>query len=88
MKKAKQKTFQDVINFNSMLNAQLIQLLRYIDQADPKITAGARERFKDLMNDWNIYKEERDSLINHEMKAYNEMYRSLQLPVLILDNNQ
>lgn len=85
---AKQKTFQDVINFNSMLNAQLIQLLRYIDQADPKITAGARERFKDLMNDWNIYKEERDSLINHEMKAYNEMYRSLQLPVLILDNNQ
>jgi hypothetical protein len=42
---AKQKTFQDVINFKNKLNAQLIQLKSYLDQADPKVTNGATERF-------------------------------------------
>ena len=51
---AKQKTFQDVINFNNKLNAQLIQLKSYIDQANPKVTNGAKERFGDLMNDWKV----------------------------------
>ena len=27
---------------------QPIQLLNYIDQADPKVTKGAKERFRDL----------------------------------------
>tara|TARA_B100001059_G_C17566756_1_gene442905 strand:+ start:231 stop:455 length:225 start_codon:yes stop_codon:yes gene_type:complete len=38
----KQKTFQDVINFNNKLNAQMIRLKSYIDQADPKVTQGAK----------------------------------------------
>ena len=83
----KQKTFQDVINFNNKLNAQLIQLLNYIDQADPKVTKGAKERFRDLMNDWQVYKEERDAIINTEMKAYNNLYKSLNIPALIIDKN-
>ena len=84
---AKQKTFQDVINFNNKLNAQLIQLAGYIDQADPKVTQGAKERFTDLMNDWQVYKNERDAIINTEMSAYNEMYKSLNLPAIILDED-
>lgn len=82
---AKQKTFQDVINFNNKLNAQLIQLKGYIDQADPKVTKGAKERYSDLMKDWEVYKTERDAIINTEMKAYNNLYRSLDIPALILD---
>ncbi|MAD97147.1 MAG: glycosyl hydrolase [Flavobacteriaceae bacterium] len=81
---AKQKTFQDVINFNNKLNAQLIQLKSYIDQADPKVTAGAKERYSDLMKDWQVYIKERDAIINTEMKDYNALYRSLNIPALIM----
>ena len=82
---AKQKTFQDVINFNNKLNAQLIQLKSYIDQANPKVTNGAKERFDDLMNDWQVYKNERDTIINTEMQAYNSLFKTLAFPALILD---
>lgn len=83
---AKQKTFQDVINFNNKLNAQLINLKGYIDQANPRVTKGAKERYGDLMNDWKVYKDERDAIINTEMKAYNALYKSLDLPALILND--
>ena len=85
---AKQKTFQDVINFNNKLNAQLIQLKSYIDQANPKVTNGAKERFDDLMKDWQVYKNERDTIINTEMQAYNSLFKTLAIPALILDEKQ
>ncbi len=81
---AKQKTFQDVINFNNKLNAQLIQLKQYIDQADPKVTKGAVERFDDLMEDWQVYKNEYNAIIDTEMNAYNVLYKSLNIPALII----
>lgn len=81
---AKQKTFQDVINFNNKLNAQLITLMRYIDQDDPKLTAGATQRYNDLMADWNVYKRERDAIIDTEMRQYNALFKQLDLPALIL----
>lgn len=81
----KQKTFQDVINFNNKLNAQLIQLLNYIDQADPKVTQGAKERFQDLMRDWQVYKDERDAIIKTEMASYNKLYNSLNIPAIIIE---
>ncbi|MEH6536769.1 MAG: glycosyl hydrolase [Psychroserpens sp.] len=83
---AKQKTFQDVINFNNMFNSQLMQLLGYIDQADPKVTKGAKERFDDLMKDWQVYKNERDAIITTEMSAYNKLHKSLDIPALIIED--
>jgi photosystem II stability/assembly factor-like uncharacterized protein len=83
-----QKTFQDVINFNNKLNAQLIQLKSYIDQADPKITDGAIERLNDLMKDWQVYKNERDVIIETEMNAYNALYKSLNIPALIISDKK
>jgi photosystem II stability/assembly factor-like uncharacterized protein len=82
----KQKTFQDVINFNNKLNAQLIQLKMYIDQDDPTITAGAKERFNDLKNDWNLYKTEKNAIINGEMNSYNTLFDSLKIPAIILQH--
>jgi DNA repair exonuclease SbcCD ATPase subunit len=82
---AQQKTFQDVINFNNKLNAQLIQLKSYVDQAEPKITEGATKRFNDLMKDWQVYKNERNAIINTEMDAYNTLYRALGIPALIIE---
>lgn len=85
---ADQKTFQDVINFNNKLNAQLIQLKSYVDQADPKITNGATQRFHDLMKDWLVYKNERDAIIETEMNAYNILYKSLDIPALIINDKK
>jgi hypothetical protein len=81
---ADQKTFQDVINFNNKLNAQLIQLKGSIDQPDPKLTTGAKERFKDLMKDWEVYKNEHDAILKTEMTAFNILYKSLNIPALII----
>lgn len=81
---SKQKTFQDVINFNNKLNAQLINLSGYISSADPKVTQGAKDRLQDLLKDWKVYQDERDAIIRTEMKAYNDQFRTLNIPALIL----
>ena len=80
----KQKTFQDVINYKNQLNAQLINLSGYIDQADPKVTDGAKVRLQDILKDWQMYKTERDAIINEEMANYNTKFKALNLPALII----
>ncbi len=81
----KQKTFQDVINFNNQLNAEFMELKSYVDAAEPKVTQGAKERLKDLMADWNTYETERDAIVDKEMQAYNTMFKELALPAIILE---
>ena len=81
---SKQKTFQDVINYNNKLNAQLIHLKGYIDAAEPKLTKGAKERWADLQNDWIVYENERKAIVNKEMKAYNTAFKALKLPAIIM----
>lgn len=82
----KQKTFQDVINYKNMLNAQLINLMGYIDVADPKLTAGAKLRLSDLQAQWTTYKSEHDAIIKTEMTRYNTSYKSLNLPPIVIMN--
>lgn len=82
----KQKTFQDVINYNNKLNAQLIHLKGYVDVAEPKVTKGAQERWGDLQKDWQVYEQERKAIIDEEMNAYNTMYKTLGLPAVIMSN--
>jgi photosystem II stability/assembly factor-like uncharacterized protein len=81
---AKQKTFQDVINFNNKLNAEVLFLMQFIDTADPKVTQGAKDRLADLKRDWAKYENERRSIVDQEMGAYNAMYRQLNLPALVI----
>lgn len=83
---SKQKTFQDVINFNNKLNAQLINLKGYIDVAEPQVTQGAKERWADLKKDWQVYENERKAIVNDEMNTYNAMYKELSIPALIIKN--
>lgn len=82
----KQKTFQDVINFNNKLNAQFIALSGYIDQADPKLTQGAKERLSDLLSAWEGYKNEHDRIITTEMATYNNQFKALNLPAIIMED--
>ncbi|MGB5388314.1 MAG: glycosyl hydrolase [Eudoraea sp.] len=79
-----QKTFQDVINYNNQLNAQLMHLKGFVDSSDPKVTQGAKQRLADLLADWNTYENEKKAIVNTEMAAYNRMYTDLGLPALIL----
>ena len=80
----KQKTFQDVINFNNKLNSQLMHLKGYMSADEPKVTEGAKQLLQDLMNDWKVYQDERDAIINSEMQNYNDQYKSLGLPALMI----
>jgi hypothetical protein len=80
-----QKTFQDVINYNNQLNAEIMYLRGFIDNADPELTQGARERFKDLASDWRVYSNERDAIVKNEMAAYNSKFKDLNLPAIILE---
>ena len=81
----KQKTFQDVINFKNQLNAQLLTLKGYIDVAEPKVTQGAKERYNDLLQLWKGLKQEQRTIIQQEMAGYNELYKSLDLPAIIME---
>ncbi|MDT0539005.1 VPS10 domain-containing protein [Croceitalea sp. P059] len=80
-----QKTFQDVINFNNQLNADLLHLKGFVDVAEPKVTKGAKERLKDLLADWLTYKNEKNAIVGKEMNDYNQLFKSLDLPALILN---
>ena len=83
----KQKTFQDVINFNNQLNAEFMHLKGYVDEADPKVTQGALERFEDLKKQWEANAAELKSLIETDMETFNKNYRALNIPVLKLPKN-
>lgn len=81
----KQKTFQDVINFKNQLNAQLLNLKGYVDVAEPEVTAGAKERLRDLLTAWRSLKQEQQTIIQQEMSSYNQLYRTLELPAIIME---
>lgn len=83
----KQKTFQDVINFNNKLNAQLMELKSYVDVAEPKVTQGAKERLRDLLAQWEGFRTERNAIVDKEMKDYNDAFKKLGLPALILQED-
>lgn len=83
---SKQKTFQDVINYNNKLNAQLIHLKGYIDVAEPQVTKGAKERWADLQKDWQVYETERKAIVDEEMNAFNDLFKELAIPAIIIKN--
>lgn len=81
----RQKTFQDVINYNNQLNAELMYLRSFIDVAEPGLTTGARQRVEDLSGEWERLSAERDAIVDEGMAQYNALYEELGLPALILE---
>ena len=81
----KQKTFQDVINYENQLNAQFMRLKGFADNPDhPMVTAGAKERYDDLKKEWQEFSDQKTQLIDVELKAFNDMYKELDLPAVIM----
>ncbi|UII81243.1 glycosyl hydrolase [Flagellimonas sp. CMM7] len=81
-----QKTFQDVINFHNQLNADFMHLKGFVDTAEPKVTKGAKERLRDLLAQWKTFENEKNSIVNIEMAKYNELYSTLKLPAILLED--
>ena len=77
-----QKTFQDVINFNNKLNAELMHLKGYVDTDDPKVTQGAKDRYRDLNETWQKHKDELKKIIEDDFRSFEENYRAAKVPVL------
>ena len=82
-----QKTFQDVINFNNMLNAQFIHLKAFVDADDPELTQGSKQRYRDLIAIWDKYKIELDQIIDNDFKAFEKNYREAQVPFLMFNSD-
>ena len=80
-----QKTFQDVINFNNMLNAEFMHLKGFVDTDDPVLTQGSKDRYDDLIKTWNQYKMELDQIIEDDFKSFENDYRDAQVPVLMVN---
>jgi len=77
-----QKTFQDVINFNNKLNAELMHLKGYVDTDDPEVTQGAKDRYRDLNETWQKHKDELKKIIEDDFRSFEENYRAAKVPVL------
>ena len=84
----KQKTFQDVINFHNQLNADFMHLKGFVDVPEPKVTLGAKERLRDLLAAWDTYKNEKNSIVGTEMREYNELFKSLNLPAILMSGDE
>jgi len=83
-----QKTFQDVINFNNQLNAQFMHLKSYVDGSDPEVTSGAIQRHKDLNQIWNNLEKNLNEIINSDVREFNELYKSMDVPSLIVPSDK
>lgn len=79
-----QKTFQDVINFPNQLNSHFLNLKSKIDTHDPRPTAGVKLRLKELLVEWEEHKTTLDRIINQDVKAFNDLYHTLKIPVLVI----
>lgn len=82
----RQKSTQDVINWPSKLNAAYFYLRGRLDEHDPRVTQGVRNRLADLDKEWATYKKESTSLLQNEVQAFNELFKKKAIPALIIDN--
>ena len=79
----KQKTFQDVINFENKLSAEFVNLQMKADAADPRQPEALLARFAALKAEWNTYKKELDTMIKEDLASFNSKYQAAKLPVLV-----
>lgn len=76
--------FQDVINFENRLNAELLSLLEAADGSGPPVTAGARARWRDLAAEWFARQAELAQLFGEKVAAFNALVASHAVPAVIV----
>jgi hypothetical protein len=80
----KLETFQDVVNFDTGLDADLKELMSKIDGSGPVVSEGSRDRFRDLMKDWDERKSAFDTMVSEHVDGYNDLYREMNIPAVIV----
>ncbi len=79
-----QKTHQDVINYPSALNAELLALRARVESNDPVVTLGAKKRLNDLLEEWHTAQNEISIILEKDVAHYNKVYRKKGIPALVL----
>lgn len=83
---AKQKTFQDVINFPNQLSAEMLYLKAQVDSHVPALTESATARWEELSSIWEDQKKRMIRIIEDRIGNFNRMYEKRRVPALIVPN--
>ena len=75
----KSESNDDVINFVNKLTANYIFLRGELDTNTPHVTSGHVQRFKELNDEWRIYKAQLNAILENDIKNFNEKCKVLQL---------
>ena len=79
----KQKTFQDILNYECELIANLNYLRNAIEGFDPHLSQGAIDRLGDLNKEWNSHKKDHQNLMVR-LDEYNAEYKRLEIPAIVI----
>ncbi len=71
---------QTVINFPTQLNHRLIFLRGAVDGSEVGLIDGARERFDDLMAEWDEERSKLGELIDSDLEAFNQLVVDKRIP--------
>ncbi|MCS5661311.1 MAG: glycosyl hydrolase, partial [Dehalococcoidia bacterium] len=80
----KLETYQDVVNFDSGLDADLKELMSKIDGSGPVVSEGSKDRFRDLIKQWDEKKSEFDTIVSEQVDEYNDLYKEMNMPAVII----
>lgn len=78
----RQKGFQDVLNWPAGMNSEFFMLRNNLDTYEPSIPEGYNSRFQDLELQWEAHEQLFNEIMNNDVKNFNELYKSKQLPAL------
>ncbi|TDB68863.1 WD40/YVTN/BNR-like repeat-containing protein [Arundinibacter roseus] len=84
----KQKTFQDVINFQNRLNAELLDLRDRAGTHNPAPTAGINARLKELLDQWQVHKNAMQKIVQEDIERFNALYKARQLPAVVVTDEK
>ncbi len=73
---------QDVINFYNRLNAEMLNLKNRIDAVNPTVTAGAKTRLTELVNEWGQRKQEMLNILDNNVAKFNQLYKEKAFPAI------
>ena len=60
----------------------------FVDSDDPKVTRGAKERFQDLMAQWEVNENELNAIIEVDFKAFETLYQTMEIPALLIPETE
>ncbi|MEM6802985.1 MAG: glycosyl hydrolase [Bacteroidota bacterium] len=78
----RQSGFQDALNWPAGMNAEFFLIRNSLDTYDPKVPESYRSRFEDLAGEWSKHKNIFEEIMDKDVKAFNELFRSKDLAPL------